>query len=110
MKGIDLAGDQKRLEQLGAEHFREHQTAKDWTSMAKYLRRLGVPEGGRVLVIGCGPQPAAVLDLLDLGFDASGLEPLPESYASACQYVGVERMHLGTAEALPAEAATYGCR
>lgn len=107
MRGIDLAGDQRRLEQLGAEHFREHQTSKDWRPLAKYLRKLCVPVGGRILVVGCGPKPAAVQDLLQLGFDASGVEPLPQSYASACEYVGVARMHLGTAEALPIAPETY---
>ena len=100
---VDLVGDQRKLEDLGAQHFREHQTAKDWRPMAGYLRSLGVPAAGRILVVGCGPKPAAVVQLLELGFDAVGLEPLPGSYASACDVVGPGRMVLGTAEELTVE-------
>jgi SAM-dependent methyltransferase len=99
--GFDLAGDQRRLEELGASHFREHQTAKDWRPLAGYLRKLGIPYGGRILVVGCGPKPAAVQELLSLGFDAAGVEPVPGSYASACQHVGADRMYLAGAESLP---------
>lgn len=106
MRVIDLAGDQNRLEQLGAEHFREHQTAKDLRPMVGYLRTLGLRPGARVLVIGCGPRPTAVQDLQDLGFDAAGVEPVPGSYASACECVGAERMHLATAENLPVPTAS----
>ena len=98
---IDLLRDQQKLEELGAQHFREHQTAKDWRPLAGYLRQLGVPAGGRVLVVGCGPKPAAVEQLLQLGFDAVGLEPVPGSYESACAHVGADRMYLGSAEDLP---------
>lgn len=105
--GLDLARDQRRLEQLGAEHFRAHQTPKDWGPLAGYLRCLGVPEGGRVLVVGCGPKPVAVQDLLALGFDAVGIEPLPESYASACQHVGRDRIYMATAEEMPVASASF---
>ena len=97
---MDLVGNQRKLEQLGAEHFRGRQRAKDWAPLAGYLRTLGVPAGGRVLVIGCGPNPVAVQQLLQLGFDAIGVEPVPGSYASACDAVGVDRMMLGAAEKL----------
>ena len=104
---LDLAGDQRKLEELGAQHFREHQTAKDWRPLAGYLQRLGLPDGGRVLVVGCGPKPAAVQELLSLGFDAAGVEPIPGSFASACQLVGADRMFLGTAEALSAPSESF---
>jgi SAM-dependent methyltransferase len=104
---LDLAGDQRKLEELGAQHFREHQTAKDLSALAGYLRQLGVPAGGRILVVGCGPKPAAVQQLLSLGFDAIGVEPIPESYASACDHVGADRMLLGTAEELSAAPASF---
>ena len=100
VQSLDLVGSQRKLEELGAEHFREHQTAKDWRPLAAYLKALGVPADGRILVVGCGPKPAAVEQLLTLGFDAAGVEPLPGSYASACEVVGTDRMFLGTAEQL----------
>jgi ubiquinone/menaquinone biosynthesis C-methylase UbiE len=98
---FDLVGDQRKLEQLGAEHFREHQTAKDWRPLAGYLRALGVPSNGKLLVVGCGPKPAAVEALLGMGFDAIGVEPVPGSYESACDAVGADRVLLATAEDLP---------
>jgi ubiquinone/menaquinone biosynthesis C-methylase UbiE len=98
---FDVARDQRRLEQLGAAHFESHQSAKSWAPLAGYLRQLGVPSGGRLLVVGCGPKPAAVQELLALGFEATGLEPVPESYATACGHVGKDRMYLGSAEELP---------
>lgn len=100
MQKIDLIADQKRLEELGAEHFREHQTSKDLRPLTGYLRVLGVPVGARVLVVGCGPNPTAVQELLRLGFDALGVEPIPGSYASACAQVGAGRIFLGAAESL----------
>jgi len=106
-RGFDVRTDQRSLEDRGAAHFAEHQTAKDWAPLAGYLRQLGVPSDGRVLVVGCGPKPAAVEELLRMGFDAFGLEPVPGSYESACQHVGTERMYLAGAEALPAAAESF---
>jgi SAM-dependent methyltransferase len=107
VQGFDLVGDQRKLEELGAEHFGEHQTAKDWRPLAGYLKRLGVPDGGRILVVGCGPKPAAVQQLLELGYDAAGVEPVPGSFESACRHVGDGRMYLGTAEELPVPAGSF---
>jgi SAM-dependent methyltransferase len=99
-KGIDLLGDQSRLEQLGAEHYGEHQTAEDLGPLVRHLGRLGMPAAARILVVGCGPRPTVVQDLLGRGFDAIGIEPLPESHAAACRHVGADRVNLGTAENL----------
>ena len=55
-----------------------------------------------VLVTGCGPRPFAVKWLLEQGYDASGLEPVPPSVDSAREFLGdPKRVYLGGAEAMP---------
>jgi SAM-dependent methyltransferase len=97
---IDLVGDQRRLEQLGAEHYSEHQADVELGPLVGYLRVLGLPDRARVVVVGCGPKAASVQNLLARGYDAIGVEPLPGSHAAACRVVGADRMVLGTAEDL----------
>jgi SAM-dependent methyltransferase len=55
-----------------------------------------------VLVTGCGPRPYAMKWLLENGYDAAGLEPVPCSVDSARSFLGApERVHLGGAELMP---------
>jgi SAM-dependent methyltransferase len=55
-----------------------------------------------VAVVGCGPSPVTVAQLLDKGFDAVGVEPVEESLKSAQEYLGTStRAKRGTAEEMP---------
>lgn len=55
-----------------------------------------------VAVVGCGPNPVTLVELLKLNFDAIGVEPVEESLQAAQKFLGDEsRIMHGTAEALP---------
>lgn len=62
------------------------------------LERLIDVDGGKVLLVGCGPKPYALQWLLDHAYDAEGLEPVPMSVQSAKEFGPV---HLGSAESMP---------
>lgn len=68
------------------------------------LRRItDLPPGNnKVSVVGCGPQAASLVTLLSMGFDATGVEPVPHYAEDARKVVGDERRVLaGSAEELP---------
>ena len=41
-----------------------------------------------VCVIGCGPNPSSVIELLKMGFDVVGIEPVPGSAEAASLFLG----------------------
>ena len=90
------------LERLGVEYFHEH--LQDRTTARATMELIGrlidLTRGSRaVLVIGCGPKPTSLRELLELGFDATGIEPLEGSVIAAQQYLGdTTRVTRGTAE------------
>jgi SAM-dependent methyltransferase len=54
------------------------------------------------LIVGCGPQPEPMRVLRELGFNAIGVEPIPEFVVAARRHLGDERAVLdGRAEELP---------
>ena len=90
------------LDRLAAEQYIEHQEAT--STVAETLRcisRLVDRRDGGVAVIGCGPKPHTVRELLAAGYDASGVEPVASYAEAARQFVGDARVFVGSAEALP---------
>lgn len=68
----------------------------------EYIRRLIPLEQGRVVVLGCGPQPHMIRSLVEQGFDAVGVEPVPSFVTSAGHFLQApERVMPGAAEAIP---------
>jgi SAM-dependent methyltransferase len=60
------------------------------------------------LVVGCGPWPATVEILRRLGYDATGVEPVPDFVASARGYLDDADVVIeGAAEQLPVGDASY---
>ena len=58
-----------------------------------------------VAVIGCGPNPQSVKELIARGYDACGIEPVEGYAARAAEAMGGPgRIHVGTAESLPLSA------
>jgi len=55
-----------------------------------------------VAVIGCGPNPYTVRELLDEGFDACGIEPV-QGFAEAARVFlqDADRIHVASAESMP---------
>jgi len=69
-----------------------------------YLNRIvDLPDENKsVIVIGCGPQPYSLRRLLELGYDATGVEPVPGFVENAATFLGeTGRVALGEAENLP---------
>src|SRR6478672_9661879 len=104
--GRKLSDAYPGLDRLYDETF--NQTLTDATgngSIARqltYLSRLLHLRRGRVLVVGCGPQPTVVKELLERGFDAVGVEPVREFVRSAGLYVHApDRILQGAAETIP---------
>lgn len=55
-----------------------------------------------VAVVGCGPSPVTVRQLLERGFDAVGVEPVEASLKAAREYLGdAARVKRGAAEEMP---------
>jgi ubiquinone/menaquinone biosynthesis C-methylase UbiE len=79
-----------------------HVDAKGIERQLTYLNRLLPLERKTVLVIGCGPQPEAVKQLIKAGYDAIGVEPVPAFVREAGVYLGApERVVQGAAESIP---------
>jgi 2-polyprenyl-6-hydroxyphenyl methylase/3-demethylubiquinone-9 3-methyltransferase len=100
-----LAEGYPDIERLGAEHFAEHQGESN--DVLKTMQRIGrlidLGENPSVLVIGCGPKPQSIRELLDAGFSATGVEPVGFHVETAAGWLGSSGIVLqGTAEALPA--------
>ena len=69
-------------------------------SLGKLIDLESVPR--TAAVVGCGPKPQALIDLLKVGFDAVGVEPIEENLARATAFVGDRsRVAAGKAENLP---------
>ena len=93
------------LESLGVNDYSLKQGEK--SKMAQLItcveRLTGFSSGLRtVAVIGCGPKAVGIPELLALGLDAVGVEPVKDYVKSAERYIGApDRVRLGTAESLP---------
>ena len=73
--------------------------------MTCLTRLVDLSKGSRsVTVIGCGPNPQSIKDLIALGYDAKGIEPVAGFAEKAAQALGdPDRIHVGTGESLPLE-------
>lgn len=79
------------LEKLGVEYFKNHQgtTSNITETMTCIGRLIDLSEGlSTVCVVGCGPNPTSVKELLALGYDAVGVEPVDGSANAAANFVG----------------------
>jgi len=96
------------LERLGADHHaRHHEQETSYTPIIlDCLSQLVALESppGRALVVGCGPKPRALMTLAERGFDAIGIEPVPDTVSTARAFCGGKaRVVYGSAEELPVE-------
>ena len=100
-----LAQGYPDIERLGSDYFADHQDTS--TDVLKTMQRIGrltaLGQHPTVLVIGCGPNPRSIRELLDAGFGASGVEPVGFHVETAARFLGGAGFVLeGTAESLPA--------
>ena len=68
------------MEQLAVEHFRDHQLIQSVAIEAVECvgRLIDLSSGLKIIaVVGCGPNPPAVQRLLEAGYNAVGVEPVP---------------------------------
>lgn len=95
------------LAKMGGEYSQEHiSDQSQLASILPGLRRLVDFSTGlkTVVVIGCGPKPWTVKQLLEMGFDAVGLEPEYDKVLAAEEFLGEpKRIIQGCAESLPFE-------
>ena len=93
------------LEESGVEYFSEHQqSSSNLDAIFECLAQLIdlSPEPRTISIIGCGPNPHSVRWLLDRGWDAVGLEPVPGSAETAREFLGdPTRILIAAAERLP---------
>jgi SAM-dependent methyltransferase len=93
------------LEQLAVEYFRRQQSIQTTTieTVECIARLIDFSEGLRtIVVVGCGPKPHAVRDLLSAGYHAVGIEPVPGLLQAAREFLGSDQRALpGTSELLP---------
>lgn len=78
------------LEKLGVKYFTQHQGTDTSVSeiMACINRLINTSSGlNTVCVIGCGPNPSSVKELLEKGFDTVGIEPVPGFAESASLFL-----------------------
>jgi SAM-dependent methyltransferase len=60
--------------------------------------------GKQVAVLGCGPKPDTIRDLVLMGYDVVGIEPVAEAVRHATSYLeGTASVVQGTAERIPVE-------
>lgn len=65
---------------------------------------IGIQQGRKFLVVGCGPQPDSMKVLREMGHEVLGVEPVHEVLEAARTYLGDERSVVeGRAEELPTE-------
>jgi len=71
--------------------------------MITYLGRLvDFNKNKNLLIIGCGPKPQSLHFLLEIGFNAFGVEPVASFVKSAGEYLGSpDRMMIGSSEKIP---------
>lgn len=101
-----LAAMYPDLERLGAEfHASHHEEGPVTTNyILDCLPRLvgPAPAGSTGLVLGCGPKPRALLAVAERGYDAVGIEPVPQNVVEAERFVGARgRIVQGSAERIP---------
>lgn len=93
------------LEALGVSHYTEHQhdDSKIKLVFECLSRLIDLERSPRtVAVVGCGPNPRSVKALLELGYDAVGVEPVVGSAEAARKFLANRgRVYVGTAEHLP---------
>ena len=93
------------LEKLGVKYFTQHQGIDTRVSeIMECINRLINTSNGlkTVCVIGCGPKPNSVKELLKNGFDAVGLEPVLGFAEAASLYLGDRsRIINSSAEKIP---------
>ena len=86
---------------------KQDQMGKSESRIPAIMRMLGrvsdtCREASSVALVGCGPCPDALMDLIDLGYRAVGVEPVGEYARAAANYVGHNAIVLkGSAEQLP---------
>lgn len=68
-----------------------------------YLNRLiDLDRCRNLLVIGCGPEPVTLQFLLELGYEAYGVEPVDSFVRTACEFLSSpNRVRKGCAEQIP---------
>ena len=110
--GRPLTAGVPSLESRGADIQDSNQTTHPFTKgVIECVDRLVRLEGAErnALVVGCGPQPSAVKDLLAAGFDAFAIEPVPDSVARAQAFLAApHRVQQGACERLPFPDAAFG--
>lgn len=79
------------LEALGVKHYKENQEPE--TRIHEVIdgieRIIDISKGARkVCVIGCGPKPLCLMELIDRGYEAFGVEALKGSAEAAQSFVG----------------------
>jgi SAM-dependent methyltransferase len=102
-----LASGYPNLERLAFEKFadtqeRHRQTDQGIDRQLIYLNRLVELGTGSVAVVGCGPRPHIINLLLEKGYNAVAIEPIPAFVGSAREFLGQpDRVLPGSAENLP---------
>jgi SAM-dependent methyltransferase len=93
------------LERLGVDAFSNMQSKEsNAPRIVRYIEEtIDLPAGLKsVVVVGCGPHPVSTKELLDLGYDAMGIEPVADYVRGGQEWIGEpDRIKQGTAEKLP---------
>jgi len=93
------------LEALGVEYYKNLQGSNPIAGdvLAYVARLIDLSKGVRSIAdVGCGPKPFNVKQLLAMGYDAYGVEPVPGPVEAARAWLGDQaRIHQGCAESLP---------
>jgi SAM-dependent methyltransferase len=72
--------------------------------LTRFRRLSGLPDDGRIAVIGCGPVPQPIRILRERGYEAVGIEPVASFVDRANRYLGGHDLVLtGAAESIPLE-------
>jgi SAM-dependent methyltransferase len=106
-EGRKLAEAYPGLNQLYDETFNRtlelsHPAEDGMERQLAFLGRLIPLAQQKVVVIGCGPQPHAMKQLLTKGYDVFGVEPVRSFVRSANGYLGaLDRVVEGSAESIP---------
>jgi ubiquinone/menaquinone biosynthesis C-methylase UbiE len=106
--GRKLSQGYPNLDRLAFEKFSGTQEAHHAVDTAgierqlMYLNRLADLETGNVVVVGCGPKPRIVKFLLERGYQAVGVEPIPAFLRAAREFLGdADKVLSGSAESIP---------
>jgi len=109
-----LCNDYPDLERLGVERFSERQrTRKQSRDMKQEMRRIErlIPfQKGKdkILIVGCGPYPHTMKELLGLGHDVMALEVRKPFVQSAIEFLGDStRVQHGSVEEMPYDKETF---